>query len=79
VITVTPQWQRWAAAAIVLAADPYAQVRCPHHDDGFLEVTDVPLPGAAGRVERHLRCPGCGAGTSLRNPGSGEAGRDRRA
>lgn len=63
-----PEWKRWVEAAALLAADPEAQVRCPRNQDDFLEVTAVPLPGETGRVERHLRCPTCGAHNAIRNP-----------
>lgn len=62
------EWERWVEAAKILGADPTAKVRCPRHDDDFLEVIDVPLPGRPGRVERHLRCPTCGAYNSILNP-----------
>ena len=64
--TVSPEWQRWAEAAKILAADPTAQVLCPRHGDGYLVVTDV--PGPSGVVERYLRCPVCGATNVIRNP-----------
>jgi hypothetical protein len=50
----------WIEAGIVLGENPGARVRCPERDDAFLEVLDVDAP-EAGRFDRYLRCPGCGA------------------
>jgi hypothetical protein len=66
VIRNQPEWQRWVEAAKILADDPHAQVRCPRNNDGVLQVTDV--PGPDGQLERHLRCPVCGASNIIRNP-----------
>lgn len=66
--TVSPEWQRWVEAAKVLAADPTARVLCPRNGDGYLEVTDVPLADGSGQLDRHLRCPVCGATNVIRNP-----------
>jgi hypothetical protein len=66
--TVSPEWQRWVEAAKVLAADPRAQVLCPRHGDGYLEVSDVALPDGSGQVDRYLRCPVCGATNVIHNP-----------
>ncbi|HKT00714.1 MAG TPA: hypothetical protein VJT31_14380 [Rugosimonospora sp.] len=62
------EWQRWVQAAKILAADPRAQVLCPRHGDGYLSVTDVPAKDDPSQVERHLRCPVCGASNIIRNP-----------
>jgi hypothetical protein len=59
---------RWVEAAKVLAADPRARVPCPRHGDGILEVHDVADPADPTSIERHLRCPVCGAGNIIRNP-----------
>lgn len=49
----------------VLAKDASAKVRCPENEDDFLVVEDV-LPAAnPTHVERHLRCPTCGAYNAL--------------
>ncbi|MEP6649253.1 MAG: hypothetical protein ABJA74_04975 [Lapillicoccus sp.] len=66
--TPTPEWQRWVEAAKILADDPRARVLCPRNEDEYLEVTDVPLEGDTEQVERHLRCPGCGASNSILKP-----------
>jgi uncharacterized C2H2 Zn-finger protein len=63
-----PEWQQWVDAAKVLADDPHAQVRCPRNGDAYLEVIDIPLPGDPTQLERHLRCPACGATNIIRNP-----------
>jgi hypothetical protein len=60
--------QRWVEAGKILAADPRAQVLCPRHGDGYLTVTDVPVAGDPTQLERHLRCPVCGAQNIIRNP-----------
>jgi hypothetical protein len=65
---VSGEWQRWVEAAKVLAADPTAQVLCPRNGDAYLEVTDVAAAGDPSSVERHLRCPSCGATNIIRNP-----------
>jgi hypothetical protein len=65
---IGPEWQRWVEAGKILAADPRAQVLCPRNGDGYLEVTDIPVPGDPSQVERHLRCPACGASNIIRNP-----------
>ena len=63
-----PEWPRWVEAAKVLAADPRAQVPCPRHGDGTLEVHDIADPADPTSIERHLRCPVCGATNIIRNP-----------
>ena len=62
------EWQRWVKAAKVLALDPTAQVLCPHNLDGYLQVTDVPSSQDPSQIERHLRCPVCGATNIILNP-----------
>ena len=48
---IGPEWQRWVEAGKILAADPRAQVLCPRNGDGYLEVTDIPVPGDPSQVE----------------------------
>jgi hypothetical protein len=52
---------RWIEAGKILATSPIASVRCPENDDAEIEVTDVPAPEDPGVIERHMRCPKCGA------------------
>lgn len=56
---------RWIEAGKVLSENPSAKVRCPENDDDFLVIEDA-LPSAnATHVERHIRCPKCGAYNSV--------------
>ena len=51
--------QLWIEAGKTLAADPDAKVRCPRCGGDHLLVQDV--PAGPTKIERHLRCPSCGA------------------
>lgn len=59
-ITMDTEHDRWVAAGTALAIDPLARVICPRCGSASLTVQDTPL-GQTGGVERHLRCPTCGA------------------
>jgi predicted RNA-binding Zn-ribbon protein involved in translation (DUF1610 family) len=61
---VKDERQRWVDAGIALAKDPRAVVVCPHCGKANLEVTDQSLGNH--QLERHMRCPLCGAYNSLR-------------
>ena len=58
----------WIDAGKTLAVDPQAVVKCP--DCGKAELTIFDTPTGASHVERHMRCPKCGAYNALlkRNP-----------
>lgn len=51
---------RWVAAGTALVVDPLARVACPRCGSACITVQDAPLVQTGG-VERHLRCPACGA------------------
>ncbi|BAV52096.1 hypothetical protein MesoLj113a_53920 [Mesorhizobium sp. 113-1-2] len=53
----------WIEAGEVLALDPKAVVKCPECGEADLTVFDT----KAGRdhIERHMRCPKCGAHNAL--------------
>ena len=55
--------QRWVEAGVKLATDPKQVVMCPSCQQAALEVMDQPLE--ENRLERHLRCPRCGAYNSI--------------
>jgi len=65
--------QRWIEAAKVLAMDPTAKVRCPRNNDSDLEVEDVVINET--HLERHLRCPKCGAYNAILLPKKGGGSR----
>ncbi len=56
----------WVQAAVILAKDPTVKVICPESSDDFLEVLDIASPTDASLIERHMRCPTCGAHNSMR-------------
>jgi predicted RNA-binding Zn-ribbon protein involved in translation (DUF1610 family) len=53
----------WIEAGKILAVDPKAVVKCP--DCGEAELTVFDAPSGAARIERHMRCPKCGAYNAL--------------
>lgn len=57
---------RWIEAGEILALNPQAKVICPKNLDAELIITDVSLPGDSQTIERHMRCPKCGAYNALR-------------
>lgn len=61
---VNDESQRWIEAGRILAADPTAQVPCPRCQAATLSAIDQPID--ARHIERHLRCPACGANSSVR-------------
>lgn len=63
-----PESRRWIEAGKVLANDPRAKVLCPENGDGYLEVTDHFAASDPPVLERHMRCPVCGAFNILLNP-----------
>jgi hypothetical protein len=63
-MSMADETERWVDAAILLADDPSAKVRCPRCRSADLEVTDV---DAGGNVfERLMRCPNCGVFNAMR-------------
>ncbi len=55
--------RRWVEAGNILAKEPKAVVICPSCQRAPLEVTDQALGDK--KVERHMRCPLCGAYNSI--------------
>jgi predicted RNA-binding Zn-ribbon protein involved in translation (DUF1610 family) len=53
----------WIEAGKILAVDPAAVVKCPDCGDANLDVTDTKT--GATHIERHMRCPKCGAYNAL--------------
>ena len=49
----------WVKAAADLIRNPYAQVLCPNCGVAFLTVEDEQLDDQ--HIDRHLKCPNCGA------------------
>jgi len=60
---VKAESRRWVEAGIALAKDPKAVVLCPSCGKSPLQVTDQVL--GHQKLERHMRCPLCGAYNSL--------------
>jgi len=56
---MSDEMQKWIEAGKTLAANPDAKVKCPCCGTAFLSVQDV--PAGHTKIERHLRCPTCGA------------------
>jgi hypothetical protein len=59
--------RRWINAAIVLAGNPLAQVRCPVCDAANLEVIEVAWPDKSHK-DAYMSCPNCGARNVLTKP-----------
>ncbi|MDX8460738.1 hypothetical protein [Mesorhizobium humile] len=53
----------WIKAGSLLATDPKASIKCPECDEADLEVCDT--KAGDDHVERHMRCPKCGAYNAL--------------
>jgi len=53
----------WIKAGSLLAVDPKASVKCPECGDADLEVSDT--KAREDHIERHMRCPKCGAYNAL--------------
>lgn len=53
----------WIEAGKILAVDPKAVVKCPDCGEADLEIFDTPAD--ATHIERHMRCPRCGAYNAL--------------
>ncbi len=53
--------RRWIEAGKILAEDPDASVMCPENLCAPLDVIDSPHPAGLAELERHMRCPKCGA------------------
>ncbi|TGS10656.1 hypothetical protein EN852_024475 [Mesorhizobium sp. M2E.F.Ca.ET.209.01.1.1] len=53
----------WISAGSLLAVDPKAGVKCPECGEADLEVVDT--KGGEDHIERHMRCPKCGAYNAL--------------
>lgn len=72
-------YSRWVDVVNALSENPTARVRCPEKNDAELEVTDVLIEGDPERIERHLRCPACGANSAVlmrrQKPGQEDARR----
>jgi formate dehydrogenase maturation protein FdhE len=60
---VKDETRRWVEAGIILAKEPLVVVMCPVCQRAPLEVMDQALGGK--KVERHMRCPLCGAYNSI--------------
>jgi hypothetical protein len=58
--------QRWIEAGKILSQNPRAKVLCPKNQDAELVVTDQSPLDDSTLVERHMRCPNCGAYNSIR-------------
>jgi len=63
---MTDETRRWIEAGRTLATDAEAQVSCPRCGLTALVVTDASPPDDPTLIERHLRCPGCGAYNAIR-------------
>jgi Zn finger protein HypA/HybF involved in hydrogenase expression len=50
---------QWIEAATVLITNPHSQVLCPGCGLGFLTVEDECVDET--HIDRHLKCPNCGA------------------
>jgi len=50
---------QWIEAATVLITNPYSQVLCPSCGLAFLTVEDERVDET--HIDRHLKCPNCGA------------------
>jgi DNA-directed RNA polymerase subunit RPC12/RpoP len=53
--------RKWVAAAIALANDPSARVRCPVCEGADLTVRDIYPTPDADKFERYMECPHCQA------------------
>ncbi|QKD04550.1 hypothetical protein [Mesorhizobium loti] len=53
----------WIEAGKILAVDPRTIIKCP--DCGEAELTVLDTPADATHIDRHIRCPGCGAYNAL--------------
>ncbi|MBZ9997178.1 hypothetical protein [Mesorhizobium sp. BH1-1-4] len=53
----------WIEAGKVLALDPKANVECPDCGEADLSVVDT--EAGEEHIERHMRCPKCGAYNAL--------------
>jgi hypothetical protein len=56
---------RWIEAGKILSENPKAKVLCPKNQDADLVVTDESPHDHPETVERHMRCPKCGAYNSI--------------
>ena len=63
-LCVNDESRRWIGRGTILAAGPTAQVPCRRCQAAMLSATDQPID--VRHIERHLRCPACGAYTSVR-------------
>jgi len=61
-----PEIDRWIEAGTILVKNPQTRVLCPKNRDAYLVVTDASPPENPHVIERHMRCPKCGAYNSLR-------------
>jgi hypothetical protein len=61
-----PESSRWIEAGKILSENPNAKVLCPKNLDAELVVTDESPKGHPEIVERHMRCPKCGAYNAIR-------------
>lgn len=57
---------RWIEAGKILAENPGAKVLCPRNQDAELVVKDESPSDHPEIVERHMRCPKCGAYNAIR-------------
>lgn len=63
---MTTESHRWIEAGKILAGNPKAKVLCPKNQDAELVVTDESPREHPEIIERHMRCPKCGAYNSIR-------------
>ena len=63
---MTNSRQLWVEAGCILSENPKAKVVCPECGKMPLNVKDVRFGANGAFIERHLRCPQCGARNSLR-------------
>ena len=57
---------RWIEAGKILSQNPEAKVPCPKNQDADLIVIDESPREHPQLVERHMRCPKCGAYNAIR-------------
>jgi DNA-directed RNA polymerase subunit RPC12/RpoP len=58
--------QRWIKAGTLIANNPECLVKCPECQKEFLEIEDIRADNNPELLERHMKCPSCGARNVLR-------------
>lgn len=64
--TAKEESKRWLDAGVKIGNNPTARVLCPKCQQADLNVWDQYFAGVATHVERHMKCPKCGAANSMR-------------